>query len=72
MCNISKQSGLTHLLRDGILIIWDEAPMMKREPIESLDTVLQEINTIPSEELCNGTRLVCSRCYKCKNYHPRT
>ena len=43
MCNISKQSGTTKLLRRVKLIIWDEAPMAKREAIETLDRTLKDI-----------------------------
>ena len=37
LCNLSKQSGTTELLRIDKLIIWDETPMPKRLAIETLD-----------------------------------
>lgn len=30
-CNVGKQSGIAALLREAILIIWDEAPMAKKK-----------------------------------------
>lgn len=42
-CNVSKQSGLAKLLRITSLIIWDEASMAKKQTIEALDTMLQDI-----------------------------
>ncbi|XP_042976278.1 uncharacterized protein LOC122307448 [Carya illinoinensis] len=36
-CSVSKQSGLARLLQTTKLIIWDEAPMSKKESIEALD-----------------------------------
>lgn len=43
-CNVSKQSGLAKLLKQASLIIWDEASMAKKEAIEALDSMLQDIN----------------------------
>ncbi|KAH7546598.1 hypothetical protein FEM48_Zijuj01G0218100 [Ziziphus jujuba var. spinosa] len=43
-CHVSKQSGLAKLMKDASLIVWDEAPMVKKEAIESLDKMLQDIN----------------------------
>ena len=39
-CNMSKHSGLAGLLYAAKLIIWDEAPMMKRQGIETFDCML--------------------------------
>ncbi|XP_052164729.1 uncharacterized protein LOC127781722 [Oryza glaberrima] len=49
MCNFTKQSGTTDLLRRASLIIWDEAAMTKRQAVETLDRSLQDImdNTLP-------------------------
>jgi ATP-dependent DNA helicase PIF1 len=43
-CHVSKQSGLAKLLRATKLIIWDKAPMAKKQTIEALDQMLQNIN----------------------------
>ncbi|GLT72837.1 hypothetical protein SLA2020_447360 [Shorea laevis] len=43
-CRVSKQSGLAKLLRAAKLIIWDEAPMAKKQTIEALDQMLQDVN----------------------------
>ncbi|XP_048322404.2 uncharacterized protein LOC125419898 [Ziziphus jujuba] len=43
-CHVSKQSGLAKLMKDASLIVWDEAPVVKKEAIESLDKMLQDIN----------------------------
>ena len=43
-CNISKQSALAKLLQMEKIIIWDEAPISKRQYIESLDKIIQDIN----------------------------
>ncbi|XP_066160632.1 uncharacterized protein [Oryza sativa Japonica Group] len=39
----SQQSGTMELLRMASLIIWDEAAMMKRQAVETLDRYLQDI-----------------------------
>ncbi|XP_028791347.1 uncharacterized protein LOC114747221 [Neltuma alba] len=36
-CNISHGSPVSHLLRSAKLIIWDEAPMIKRHCVEAVD-----------------------------------
>ncbi|KAI9165654.1 hypothetical protein LWI28_018138 [Acer negundo] len=46
-CGISKQSGLAKLFRVAKLIIWDEAPMCKRQTIETLDKMLQGVIATP-------------------------
>ncbi|XP_042479690.1 ATP-dependent DNA helicase pfh1-like [Macadamia integrifolia] len=43
VCNFSKQSATAKLIRKAKLIIWDEAPMAKRQAIEALDRTLQDI-----------------------------
>ncbi|GJY67418.1 ATP-dependent DNA helicase PIF1 [Tanacetum coccineum] len=43
MCNIKKQSGLAKLLGQAKLIIWDEAPMAKRQAVEAVDRTMQDI-----------------------------
>jgi len=42
-CSVSKQSKLAELLRISSVIIWDEASMAKRQAIEALDRMLQDI-----------------------------
>ncbi|XP_058187676.1 uncharacterized protein LOC131304451 [Rhododendron vialii] len=42
-CSISKQSGLATLIKQAILIIWDEASMAKKETIEALDYLLGDL-----------------------------
>ncbi|XP_042505539.1 ATP-dependent DNA helicase PIF1-like [Macadamia integrifolia] len=41
--SFSKQSATAELIRKVKLIIWDEAPMAKRQAIEALDRTLQDI-----------------------------
>ncbi|XP_062094266.1 uncharacterized protein LOC133800324 [Humulus lupulus] len=43
-CCVSKQSALANLLRASKLIIWDEAPMTRKQHIEALDKMLRDIN----------------------------
>ncbi|XP_043705365.1 ATP-dependent DNA helicase PIF4-like [Telopea speciosissima] len=43
VCNISKQSATAELIRKAKLIIWDEAPMAKRQAIEVVDRTSQDI-----------------------------
>ena len=54
-CCVSKQSGLAKLLQASKLIIWDEAPMSRRQTIETLDKMLQDIN---ESELLFGGKVV--------------
>ncbi|XP_028779075.1 uncharacterized protein LOC114735542 [Neltuma alba] len=42
-CNISHGSPVSHLLRSAKLIIWDEAPMIKRHCVEAVDRSLKDI-----------------------------
>ncbi|GFV04814.1 ATP-dependent DNA helicase [Trichonephila clavipes] len=42
-CNISKQSDMAHVLREAILIIWDECTMAHKKGIEALNRTLQDI-----------------------------
>ncbi|XP_058192062.1 uncharacterized protein LOC131309444 [Rhododendron vialii] len=42
-CGISKQSGLATLIKQAVLIIWDEASMAKKESIEALDYLLRDL-----------------------------
>ncbi|XP_042954554.1 uncharacterized protein LOC122290960 [Carya illinoinensis] len=41
---VSKESALANLLRAAKLIIWDESPMTRKQHIEALDKMLQDIN----------------------------
>ncbi|XP_054801556.1 uncharacterized protein LOC129305588 [Prosopis cineraria] len=43
ICNIKHSSPLANLLRETTLIIWDEAPMIKRHYIEAFDRSLRDI-----------------------------
>ena len=54
-CCISQQSGLAKLLRVAKLIIWDEAPKSRRQTIEALDRMLQDVN---ESELPFGGKVV--------------
>ncbi|XP_050249152.1 ATP-dependent DNA helicase RRM3-like [Quercus robur] len=42
-CLISKQSNLVELIRRAAIIIWDEAPMVNRRALESLDRTFRNI-----------------------------
>ncbi|XP_023898903.1 ATP-dependent DNA helicase RRM3-like [Quercus suber] len=42
-CSISKQSDLAELIRRATIIIWDEAPMVNRRALESLDRIFKDI-----------------------------
>ncbi|KAG5537863.1 hypothetical protein RHGRI_025085 [Rhododendron griersonianum] len=42
-CSISKQSGLAALIKQAVLIIWDEASMAKKQSIEALDYLLRDL-----------------------------
>ncbi|KAG6650801.1 hypothetical protein CIPAW_06G067600 [Carya illinoinensis] len=44
ICSVSKQSGLAKLLQITKLIIWDEAPISRKEAIEALDRMLKDVN----------------------------
>ncbi|KAI0497090.1 hypothetical protein KFK09_023418 [Dendrobium nobile] len=43
LCAITKQSGLAQLLKQSSIILWDEAPMVKRTAIETLDRTMKDI-----------------------------
>ncbi|ONM15392.1 hypothetical protein ZEAMMB73_Zm00001d002805 [Zea mays] len=43
ICTFTKQSGTSKLLQKASLIIWDEASMAKRQPIEALDNSMRDI-----------------------------
>ena len=42
-CNITPGSDLANLIKESLLIIWDEAPMMSKHCFESLDRSLSDI-----------------------------
>ncbi|XP_049399878.1 uncharacterized protein LOC125863960 [Solanum stenotomum] len=46
MTNMSKQSGAAKLIRKAKMIIWDEAPMAKRQTIETVDRSFRDIMDI--------------------------
>ncbi|XP_043714601.1 ATP-dependent DNA helicase RRM3-like [Telopea speciosissima] len=43
ICSFSKQCVTAELIRRAKLIIWNEAPMAKREAIEAIDRTLQDV-----------------------------
>ncbi|XP_075665686.1 ATP-dependent DNA helicase RRM3-like [Castanea sativa] len=45
-CSISKQSDLAELIRRATIIIWDEAPMVNRRALKSLDRTFKDIMKI--------------------------
>ncbi|XP_062188860.1 uncharacterized protein LOC133892155 [Phragmites australis] len=47
VCNFTKQSEITKLLRMASLILWDEVSMTKRQAIEALDKSLRDIMEKP-------------------------
>ena len=55
-CIVPKQGGLAKLLRETTLIVWDEAPMMKKEGIEAVDRLLQDVCS--SQQLFGGKVVV--------------
>ncbi|XP_021770506.1 uncharacterized protein LOC110734673 [Chenopodium quinoa] len=42
-CDVPKQGSLAALIKEVVLIIWDEASMARRENIESLDLLLRDL-----------------------------
>ncbi|XP_075670204.1 ATP-dependent DNA helicase RRM3-like [Castanea sativa] len=42
-CSISEQSDLAELIRRATIIIWDEAPMVNRRALESLNRTFKDI-----------------------------
>ncbi|KAJ9557182.1 hypothetical protein OSB04_011796 [Centaurea solstitialis] len=55
-CRISKRSSLATLIKNSKLIIWDEAPTMKRSAIEALDDLLRDL--MDSTEIFGGKVVV--------------
>ncbi|KAG6645201.1 hypothetical protein CIPAW_08G106200 [Carya illinoinensis] len=55
ICSVSKQSELAKLLQVTKLIIWDEAPMSRKEAMEALDRMLKDVN---DSELPFGGKVV--------------
>lgn len=60
-CNVSKQSAVSRLLRSK-LIIWDEAPMCRRESIETLDKMMHDI--CDSESQSGGKVIVFCEAFR--------
>jgi hypothetical protein len=54
-CQFSKQSSTAKLIQEAKLIIWDEAPMAKKEAIENFVTMLQDIT---GNEILFGGKVV--------------
>ncbi|KAH9622274.1 hypothetical protein KSS87_001374, partial [Heliosperma pusillum] len=42
-CDVPKQSSLAALIKETSLIIWDEASMARKENVESLNSLLQDL-----------------------------
>ncbi|XP_074282715.1 uncharacterized protein LOC141607255 [Silene latifolia] len=55
-CDVPKQGGLACLIREAALIIWDEASMAKRENIEAVNMLFQDVCN--SSELFGGKVIV--------------
>ncbi|XP_042941344.1 uncharacterized protein LOC122276004 [Carya illinoinensis] len=55
ICCVSKQSAIAKLLCVARLIIWDEAPMSRKQHIQALDKMLRDIN---DSELTFGGKVV--------------
>ncbi|KAG6695627.1 hypothetical protein I3842_09G107500 [Carya illinoinensis] len=55
ICCVNKQSAIAKLLRVVMLIIWDEAPMSRKQHIQALDKMLRDIN---DSELTFGGKVV--------------
>ena len=55
-CHVPKQSVLAQLLRETSLFIWDEAPMAKKENVEAVDILLQDLCS--TSELFGGKIIV--------------
>ncbi|XP_042944515.1 uncharacterized protein LOC122278387 [Carya illinoinensis] len=55
ICCVNKQSAIAKLLRVARLIIWDEAPMSRKQHIQALDKMLRDIN---DSELTFGGKVV--------------
>ncbi|KAG5566130.1 hypothetical protein RHGRI_001906 [Rhododendron griersonianum] len=45
-CNVGKQTGLASLLNAAAFIIWDETSMAKRQSIEAVDRMLQDVTEV--------------------------
>ncbi|CAA7029291.1 unnamed protein product [Microthlaspi erraticum] len=45
MCDIKPGSMLAELLKETVLIIWDEAPMTHRQAFEALDRTIRDISS---------------------------
>jgi hypothetical protein len=42
-CNITQQMKMAELVHKADMIIWDEAPMLRRRPIEAIDRTLRDL-----------------------------
>ncbi|XP_021773360.1 uncharacterized protein LOC110737309 [Chenopodium quinoa] len=61
-CSISKKSSLAALIKETLLIIWDEASMANKQILESLDLILQDI--CDNDVLFVGKVIVFSRDFR--------
>ncbi|XP_074315213.1 uncharacterized protein LOC141651397 [Silene latifolia] len=55
-CDVPKQGGLACLIREASLVIWDEASMAKRENIEAVNMLFQDVCS--SSQLFGGKVIV--------------
>ena len=46
MCNIKKGTGIANVLRECVIIVWDECTMMHKHGFEALDRTLQDVHGI--------------------------
>ncbi|KAK6998606.1 ATP-dependent DNA helicase PIF7, partial [Biomphalaria glabrata] len=57
-CNISNNSGIARVLKECVLIVWDECTMAHKKSLEALNTILNEIRG--SDTLMGGAVVVFS------------
>jgi len=43
ICSISKQPDLAQLIREALIVIWDEAPMTHRYTLEAVERFIRDI-----------------------------
>lgn len=51
-CNIAKNSGLAQVLRDCVLIIWDECSMSNKSTLNAINNTLKDLRN--TEKLMGG------------------
>ena len=58
VCNISKSSGLAHLLKQCHLIVWDECTMAHKGALEALDRTMRDLRN--TDQPIGGVPLLLS------------